>query len=258
MAPDGTVDGTRLSPARYLESLAHDAALVRAAAALPGAMATPVPSCPGWSMRDLVGHLGSVYGHKAEVLRTGAAPVDGSWSHLGDDVPALPWFDEQLAAVTAELTSRDAQDATWAWWPPEQTVGFWLRRMAQESAIHRWDAENAMQCVTPIAGDICVDGIDELLGWLTYPWDDDPQENAHGQSVLVRSADHSWDIRLYRDRVTVTTPTHADSSYDAILHGDAEQLLLHIWGRLPSSSVSESGDAEALSLLRLRLTALGD
>jgi hypothetical protein len=47
---------------------------------------------------------------------------------------------------------------------PDQTVGFWIRRMAQETVVHRVDAELAAE-VAPgaIPDDIALDGIDEFL-----------------------------------------------------------------------------------------------
>ena len=38
-------------------------------------------------------------------------------------------------------------------------MGFVIRRMAQETAIHRWDAESAAGTVTPVESTLASDGI---------------------------------------------------------------------------------------------------
>src|SRR5439155_8923348 len=55
------------------------------------------------------------------------------------------------------------------WFRPDQSVGFWIRRMAQETVVHRRDAELALGDPTPAAPDLAVDGIAELLDiFLSY------------------------------------------------------------------------------------------
>ena len=48
-------------------------------------------------------------------------------------------------------------------WSAQKDVGFIQRRMAQESAVHRWDAELAVGAPNPIDADLAVDGVDEFL-----------------------------------------------------------------------------------------------
>ncbi len=46
----------------YLSLIRTDAAALATAAR--GRLADPVPSCPGWTVADLVDHVGHVYLHK--------------------------------------------------------------------------------------------------------------------------------------------------------------------------------------------------
>jgi hypothetical protein len=48
-------------------------------------------------------------------------------------------LDRSYAALVGELTTRDPSDRGGTWYEPDPTVGFWGRRMAQESVIHRID-----------------------------------------------------------------------------------------------------------------------
>ncbi len=49
----------------------------------------------------------------------------------------------RYADLRALLVARPDSAPTWSWWPADQSVGFWVRRMAHETAVHRWDAEGA-------------------------------------------------------------------------------------------------------------------
>ncbi len=61
---------------RLLECLDADATRLREVAATADLTAT-VPSCPDWTMADLLRHVGAVYLHKVECMRLGAHPSPG-------------------------------------------------------------------------------------------------------------------------------------------------------------------------------------
>ena len=248
-----SVDRTRLAPARYLEALDREvAALVAAARDLDAA----VPGCPGWSVRDLLAHVVGVYRHKVAAIDADAEPSEprGGWGSVVADEDVREVLRRTYDDLRARLFARDAGSPAWTWWPPEQTLGFWQRRMAQETAVHRWDAESAALGVAgaaPVDDDLAADGIDELLGWLTWEWgDDDAQPEADGQTVLVSTADHSWRVTLRPTRVEVAP---GDGDGDAFLAGGPSGLLLYLWGRPGEHGVATMGDAVALRLLRARL-----
>src|SRR6476620_8912853 len=46
----------------------------RLASVAEGDLATPIPSCPGWRVRDLGVHVAQVSEHKVECIRVGHAP----------------------------------------------------------------------------------------------------------------------------------------------------------------------------------------
>ena len=76
--------------------------------------------------------------------------------------PPARW--RAYSSVLAEFAARRPQDPAGSWYTPDQTVGFWIRRMAQEKVIHSMDAELGIgQPVAPVPADLAVDGIDELL-----------------------------------------------------------------------------------------------
>jgi uncharacterized protein (TIGR03083 family) len=123
---------------RLLECLDADFARLREVA--HGAdLSAVVPSCPDWTVRDLVQHIGAVYLHKVECMRLGTAPDPWPPAGLADEEP-LALLDRAYAALTSEFTSRSPESPAFTWYGPDQTVGFWIRRMAQETVIHRVDA----------------------------------------------------------------------------------------------------------------------
>jgi len=146
---------------RLHECLRGDFALLRAAAEASDAKAA-VPSCPGWTATDLVRHVVEVYLHKVECIRLGRFPQP--WPPEQQDPDPFAALDEAFAALEAQFAAHDPADHAATWHEPDQTVGFWIRRMAQETVIHRIDAElTAGRAVTPVPADLALDGIDELL-----------------------------------------------------------------------------------------------
>ncbi|RJK97802.1 maleylpyruvate isomerase family mycothiol-dependent enzyme [Vallicoccus soli] len=241
-APDAP--STRLAPERYLALLRADAARA-AALAVPGALDGPVPHCPGWSVRDVLVHTGRVYLDKAAVLRTGA-PAGEPDERPGDD-EVVPWFLGALGTVVGELERRDPAAPAWSWWPQEPTVGFWYRRMAQETAVHRVDVEGAVDALTPVAADLAVDGVDEVLTrFLVDPRTPAP-EGVEPGIIAVRTAGRTWRVALDADGVQVA---HGPGSSDATVTGDPSELLLWLWRRRGEEAVDASGEAGVVAALR--------
>jgi uncharacterized protein (TIGR03083 family) len=251
-----SISGTRLTSPAYAEHLDTD---VRALLDAAGDLGLDVPGCPGWTVSDLVRHVLGVFRSKIAALEGGVEPTkpDAGWG----DLPAEA--DPRVALLEAytvlrDLLRADASTAAWTWWPAEQTVGFWQRRMALEVAVHRWDAESAVHGVddaAPVPDDLALDGIDEVTGWLRWPWDDDVQPEASGQRVLISAGDCSWVVTLHPTRVEVTAGS-PDSDADALVAGEPSGLLLHLWGRPGEHGIAALGDATALRLLNERLKAV--
>ena len=147
---------------RFLACLEADYRRIREV--VPGHLAARVPTCPDWTVAELTRHVGQVYLHKVECMRSGGE-VETGWppAGLADEEP-VALLDRAYAELVAELTTRDPAAPGGTWYPPDPTVGFWFRRMAQESVIHRIDAElGAGAAIAPVPDDLAADGVDELL-----------------------------------------------------------------------------------------------
>jgi uncharacterized protein (TIGR03083 family) len=251
---------TTLAPATYLQLLRADAA--RLALVAEGTLAKPVPTCRGWRVRDVVLHTGEVYLHKVACMRLGRAPARQEYLPEAYDAEDNPvrWFRDALAVLLRELESRGPSAPSYTWWPPDQTVGFWYRRMAQETAVHRVDVESAVDAVGPVDDALALDGIDEVLRiMLANPVAQqaaegdghrDPARVTPAGLVAVRTGTHAWRVEL-GSGVPRVTPGHR--SADATVTGEPSELLLWLWGRRPRSAVQATGMQSLVDELRERL-----
>jgi uncharacterized protein (TIGR03083 family) len=251
-----------LTPDAYLHAFGADgdrlASLARATA-----LHAPVPTCPGWTLLDLVRHCGDVYANKIAALRLGRRPQPGEWE-LAEDRPAdaaVEWFDEVRAELSKVLAERDPAEECWTWMPGEHTVAFWQRRMAHETLVHRVDAEAAAGApIEPPHDDLAADGVHEVLQfagrWVGRA------ESAEGRAgrVAVRAGGRTWLVDLPDDGHHIDVGSLAESA-DAEVSGDPLAVDLALWGRsaalaaagLSPGAVRMSGDPDVLQRLQARL-----
>jgi uncharacterized protein (TIGR03083 family) len=250
-----------MEPARYLELLKRDGArLASAARGVP--LSAPIPTCSGWTVRDCVAHTAEVYQHKIACMRLLRRPGDDYEQEPPAGVDVLAWFDESLAALLDELRTRGPAAPAYTWWPADQTVGFLYRRMAQETAVHRLDVEDAGGAATPIDGELALDGVDEVLElFMGGDWDEDvsPEEwgdvdphAGEGQTIVVRSGGRAWRSTLGPSCIALARDGDSADA-EASVAGEPEAVLLWLWGRRPDASVTLAGDPSALVAFRNRL-----
>jgi uncharacterized protein (TIGR03083 family) len=237
---------------RYLDQIRDDGDLVAATA--PRGLDKPIPVCPGWDVREVVAHLAMVYDHKVMSIRLGRRPAEGEWL-TGEPFPkgTVEWFEDEHAKLLAELAAHAPSDPAWSWWGPDQTVGFWYRRMALETVVHRVDVEAQFGPPSAIDAALAVDGIDEVLTLMLGGEDEAAVEVPGTGTVNVVSDGASWSVRL-EDARTVVEPGMYTSP-DAELSGDPGELFLYLWGRAPIDTLTRTGDESRIALMRARLAA---
>jgi uncharacterized protein (TIGR03083 family) len=242
---------------RLLSCLEDDFALLRAAVVSADPSAR-VPSCPDWSVGELARHVAEVYLHKAECIRLRAFPKE--WPPGVLDPDPVTSLDKTHAVLTAQFSAHSPADPAATWHEPDQTVGFWIRRMAQETVIHRIDAElGTRQPVAPVPADLATDGIDELLhvfvAYSVRAWGKyfkDILANSPGRTFALQANGAAWRIRTGPDVFEVTNGAAADSP-DVTLSGPPTAVLRNLWNResqSESSEVTVTGPAEAITELR--------
>jgi len=242
---------------RFLECLAAD--FTRLCAVAPTDLSAAVPSCPGWTVADLTRHVGEVYLHKTLAIREGVEREDWPPKELADEDP-LVLVKRAYAGLLNEFATHKPEDRAGSWYAPDQTVGFWFRRMAQETVIHRIDAElGTRQPVAPVPADLAVDGIDELLKiFLAYgvtTWGSyftDILGGTAERTYTLRTDGAAWRVRTGAVHVTVDDGVASDAA-DATISGPPVDMLRWVWNREAAgepSDVSVEGDAEAVAVLR--------
>lgn len=221
--------------------------------------AAAVPSCPGWTVAELMRHVGEVYLHKTIAMREGAEPEEWPPAALADEQP-LALLDRAYAELRAEFAARKPEDPAGSWYKPDQSVGFWIRRMAQETVIHRIDAElGTGQPVAPVPADLAVDGIDELLkvfvAYSVATWGKyftDVLAGSPGRTYAVRTDGAAWLVRTGPDLFTVEDGA-GDAAADVTVSGPPTAVLRWVWNREAvgaSSGVTIEGAPEAVAELK--------
>jgi uncharacterized protein (TIGR03083 family) len=199
----------------YLAHLGRELAAFEAC--LGGDLSAPVEHCGDWTLYDLASHLGG--GN----LWAAAAVTEQRGDYEAPPPPRDPaalagWFNGTGAALLAALDT-DPSASAWTIAPPP-TVGFWQRRRAQETLVHRWDAQHALGTAGPLDPALADDGIAEVIDTML------PR-----QVRLGRTAAPALSVGLH---ATDTGSVRAVGPGDpvAAASGTAANLLLLLWGRI--------------------------
>jgi uncharacterized protein (TIGR03083 family) len=131
----------------------------------PGA---PVPTCPDWTFADLVAHIGGAHRWAATIVErraTEAVPLESVEGMDPGEDPAT-WLRDGARRLAEAIHAAGPATAVWSF-APDQTAGFWARRMAHETTIHAADALYTAGRKVSIPADLSADGVSEWLGMLT-------------------------------------------------------------------------------------------
>ena len=234
-----------MEPAEHLAAFRDDAA--RVAAAIRKDAGAAVHHCPGWTVADLAVHLGVVHRWAAEAVHSQHAPKQARerWAVEIDHPDLAGWYEECAAHLASVLEGLDPDTPSWTFGPP-RTVRFWFRRQAQETSVHRWDAELAAYGEPgPIDAELAADGVDEVLGALLPRRRSLSTAEARGETFHFHRTDGEgeWLVRLLEDGGIETSRAHAKG--DVAVRGPAEQLLLFLWQRADAPEVF--GDADGVA-----------
>src|ERR1051325_11774169 len=86
-----------------------------------------VPSCPEWSVSDLVWPVGGIHRHRIWLITEHPEGPRGFEIDRPSDDVIVDWFDEGAEGLAKVLEAHDASEKVWTWFLDEQTVGFWQR-----------------------------------------------------------------------------------------------------------------------------------
>jgi uncharacterized protein (TIGR03083 family) len=237
-----------LTPAWYAEQVVADVERFAAVIESVGLDAA-VPSTPGWDIARLTEHLGQVHRWAGFCAVRGRSPTEDEAAALESfrRDGAADWMRSGAADLAATLRALDPGASTWHPFPVSKVAAVWPRRMAHETAVHRWDAEGAVGATSPIDPRLASDGIDEYFE-LAVPrlgvrdGIDIPHQSLH---VHCTDVDGEWLVWSDDDGYHMI---RAHEKGDAVMRGPAEVILLLLWGRRSDrlDELDRFGDEAAL------------
>jgi uncharacterized protein (TIGR03083 family) len=227
---------------KYLEAV--EAGARRLVDVAAGRLGAGVPSCPDWTVTDLVDHLGNVYtfftaqvvaadcDERHEPVRTAPGP-----DHL------LAWFEAKADELVGCLRSAGTESPCWNWSGHDLTTAWVGRRMALETVVHRYDGELVAGDPTPVAVELAVDGLDERINvHLRADVPDEPDATLGGSLCLSCSdADAAFVVEVGRGRLHVHEGAGPASAF---VRGSASDLFLFSWNRVPLAALDVTGDRD--------------
>jgi len=251
--------------AYYLNHFRRNRAAILEAAAL--GFDRPIKGCPGWDVAAVTAHMGRVYtfwlkwvrerprGFSREAFKEIAADRDArlpgytAWDKAGfpkewrpDGI--VPFARHAGDELDSALVDLEPEETVRTFVPPSQTGAFVVRRLAMETTVHRWDAEDAHGIARPIDEALARDGIDEMLMMFREdPAYENNKDRRHGQKILLREdpGPDSWLISFDDSGIT-TSPDEGPA--DVTVAGNASGLWLFIMGRHSPEEMQIEGDKD--------------
>lgn len=207
----------------------------------------PIPHVDGWTVQDVVGHTGWVARYVTEVIATDLSNTvsRSSIPEPPADASVLQWFSEASTKLIEALGTADPEHVCKTFVGP-QPVRWWIRRMANEFSMHRWDAFSASGSPDPIHSSLAADGIDEALTVFAPSRLEFGELGGNGETVHLHATDiddGEWLVQLGAAEITWER-SHVKA--DVAARGPVSDLLLMIWSRIPPSRLEVFGDASIL------------
>src|SRR3954466_16191841 len=230
-----------------------------AAAAGPDAA---VPTTPGWTISDLVEHVGQSQNWVSEIIERRITDP----TQLPTEMAVLPTDPREWQAWLSEAAQRggcagsdDARDAPVFNPAGDERPGtrFWMSSVLNEAVIHGFDAANAAGRPADLDADIAAALISNHLAMLTSPtWEMQRPESAHairgtGQTLQWLATDTADDEGAWfvERRPEGATWRPGTQRADVTVTGPARSLLLTMTRRLPltdseAADITVHGDAD--------------
>jgi uncharacterized protein (TIGR03083 family) len=200
-----------------------------AATISPESLDARVPSCPEWSLTELIRHLGRVQRFWATTVHAGELDPEFPAEETGpSDANELDaWLRASSRELLDALQTVPWETPAWTWWKEDRTVGAIARHQVQEAAVHRWDAQlAAIGKPNPLPAKLAEDGVDEFC-WIT-------RQLRGPQPIAFHTTDTGATFTAGADEPVVT------------VSGPASDLVLLLYGRVTANDVEIAGDREVI------------
>lgn len=200
----------------------------------------PVPSCAPWTLYELTDHLGNGNLWVTTAVQEGHGRNDKERTAPHDPVSLHTWFLSTVDQITTALDT-DAETGAWTFSAlMPRTVGFWHRRRAHETRMHRWDAENALGGrPEAFEAGLAGDAVTEVFELFAPRMIERGLAAAPEAALVLRATDlgRSWRYG----------PGEGVAGAEAEVAGTASDLALMLWSRIGTDAggLVWSGDREA-------------
>jgi uncharacterized protein (TIGR03083 family) len=207
---------------------------------------TPVPTCPGWSLLQLLRHVGRGDRWAAEIVRAGDPGPDGGGIDPrqvaggrppDDEAGAIEWLHAGPVALLDAVSAAGPDSPVWTFVGP-RPAKWWIRRRLHEATVHRADAALAIGRTYELDPILAADAISERLDLNGGLGMSPPSEEE--TSVVLRATDVDVDLPAW------VLAGSADSAGAGVqLTGPSSELLLALFGRRSpqEAGLDISGDA---------------
>lgn len=200
-----------------------------------------VPSCPDWTLKDLLAHIAGANRWVSKCVSEGLAAQERVLPPAPDGREQLiDWFNESTDELLGILSATPPDKLVWTPLRGAFASVWWRRKSALEVAIHRTDAERACGASSePIDPRLALDGIDEyaeeFLPLMLHAVAEPPPVTA----VLLTPND----IADARKLSLIPAGVDAEPGDAHVeITSSASELLLWMWNRVPDGTLSVRGD----------------
>ncbi|MEH0473135.1 maleylpyruvate isomerase N-terminal domain-containing protein [Streptomyces sp. B21-097] len=250
---------TALPHDRYCDEISHQVGELRAVVTSGADLAATVPTCPDWSLEQLVRHMGGALRWVDALVRTRAQEnipderieLLGGPDGVGDAAALDAWLAESGELVVGALRGAGPDTKVWSWAGVPDS-GFWARRMTHEITVHRADAALAAGLPYEVAADVAADAVDEWLELVRWMQINEPHATSGELLVAGRT------IQLHA--TDAPAEPGAGRGGAAVLPGGTAVPPAGTWGRVVELTergvVWRAGHEETTVALRGPLTSV--
>jgi len=241
-----------MTPSQHLEYLAVEAQNLRRLVELAD-LNSRVATCPEWSCRNLIQHLGGIHRWVTRIVQEGRLQawnpdletLCGGWPK---DADLAAWFDQGITAMIGCLWSADDGLECFAPLPAASPKAMWCRRQLHENTIHRIDLALAARAEASIDAPVADDGIDELLSAFTARRRSGLAGDEEEATYLVRAIDTNriWAVQT-RSNGVATRSIDEVSLHDDMISGSAAVIYRVLWNRGTAQELDDPGTGKFLS-----------
>ena len=243
---------TSLTIDQHLAAL-RDAVSAFARHADAAGLDVPVPTCPDWTVRRLVGHQGMVHRWAAANLRGQGIEIDATERAGRRAASPVDWLRDGAIDLVAAIVEApdDVRTIVFLNDAPGPRA-FWARRQCHETTIHAVDALSAELGRYPRAADtwidpaVAVDGIDELLrGFMTRNKSRLRSADPLSIGVLADESPRGWRVEVSRApaAVSIAERDEVARGCDVRLSGPAVAVYLTLWNRSDELDLDDAARA---------------